>query len=75
MPLLHDVMNAYLAPLLKKHSAGTLITYEDLVTSLELAKAVLMETPNDFIMVRIILYIVVVVVLFMYTVYMIVCLD
>ena len=52
MPLLHDVMNAYLAPLLKKHSAGTLITYEDLVTSLELAKAVLMETPNDFIMVR-----------------------
>ena len=56
MPLLHDVMNAYLAPLLKKHSlspgSGGLVTYEDLISSFESAKTVLMESPNDFILVR-----------------------
>ena len=53
MPLLHDVLNAYLSPLLKKHSiAGGFLTYEDLEASMELAKAVLVETPNEFVLVR-----------------------
>ena len=51
MPLLHDAMNAYLSPLLKKHSVGGVLSLEDLNSSMEAAKAVLEESPNDFVLV------------------------
>lgn len=52
MPLLYDVLNAYLAPLLNKHNSGKVVTYDDLTSSLEAAKSVLVESPNEFILVR-----------------------
>jgi len=51
MPLLHDCLNAYLSPLLKKHSFGGVLTYDDLATSLEQAKAILGTPPNPIVMV------------------------
>ena len=52
MPLLHDVLNTYLSPLLKKHSVGGVLTYNDLVASMELAKAAMADSPNEFVLVR-----------------------
>lgn len=53
MPLLHDVLNAYLAPLLKKHSVGAFLSFEDLHASMEAAKATLAESPNEFVLKRV----------------------
>ena len=38
MPLLHDAINAYLSPLLKKHSVGGLLTIDDLNASMSIPK-------------------------------------
>jgi hypothetical protein len=51
MPLLHDAINAYLSPLLKKHSVEGVLSMEDLNQAMEASKAVLAESPNEFVMV------------------------
>lgn len=53
MPLLHDVLNAYLAPLLKKHSVGANLSFEDLNASMEAAKAAMADSPNEFVLKRV----------------------
>lgn len=55
MPLLHDAVNAYLSPLLKKHSAGGVLSIEDLNLSMEASKALLVESPNEFVLVSVFL--------------------
>jgi len=54
MTLLADAMAAYLGPLLKKHAAQQLITFEDLEASRAASVAVLKESqpPNPFVSVR-----------------------
>ncbi|CAB9526868.1 expressed unknown protein [Seminavis robusta] len=52
MTLLQDVINAYLAPLLSKHAAGDPVTHDDLLASMEASKAVLANSPNEFVLKR-----------------------
>ena len=54
MTLLNDAITAYLAPLLKKHAAGQLVTWEDLVASEQAAKTILENAhpQNPFVAVR-----------------------
>jgi hypothetical protein len=47
MTLLDDATTAYLSPLLQKHAAGKLITWEDLQSSHEAAVAVLSKQPSN----------------------------
>lgn len=51
MTLVIEAVNAYYRPLLKLHDAGSKVTYEDLISSLEAAKKVLAESPNEFVLV------------------------
>jgi hypothetical protein len=52
MTLLDDALAAYLSPLLKKHTAGQLVTWEDLESSHAAAKQAAMKMPNPFVSVR-----------------------
>ena len=52
MTLLNDVFEAYLNPLLKKHSDGKYLTWEDLEASNDAAKKVLGSSDNLFVSVR-----------------------
>lgn len=45
---LYDVTNAYLGPLLEKHSAGQPLVWEDLVASQAACSAILRQSNNTF---------------------------
>ena len=45
---LYDVTNAYLGPLLEKHSAGQPLVWEDLVASQAACSALLRQANNTF---------------------------
>ncbi|CAJ1949779.1 unnamed protein product [Cylindrotheca closterium] len=49
MTLLHDALEAYLGPLLKKHNNGTYLTWEDLTASKAAATKVLEGSDNIFV--------------------------